>query len=300
MKRSLRLALPLLTCTALLTACPGNGDGGVTPPPPAADTTAPTVALSAIQEGRVVTLSANAQDNVGVTRVDFFIGDTLVTSDTSAPFSAGLNLTTQTGPQNFTAKAYDAAGNVGVGGTQLTVTSSTTLYQGVWGWGLVDANETLIDQGVAVFNEEDTLEGRRIAFGAYLNEAQNRSGYSLLGPMSAAGTLDTAFTLDTDPNNIRFYFIGSDDDGRLENYQGSALFAGGGAVFDAQGKKLLDVGLVLVQVSTEVPNNADAQNTLKAQARAHVARLAAQRPAGLAPLKTSPAALRDVASTLLK
>ncbi|PTA68120.1 Ig-like domain-containing protein [Deinococcus arcticus] len=301
MKRSLRLALPLITCSALLTACPGNGDGGVTPPP-LTDTTAPTVALSASQSGRVVTLSATAQDNVGVTRVDFYSGDLLITSDTSAPYSVGLNLTTQSGVQNYTAKAYDAAGNVGVGGAQLTLAPApapATLYQGVWGWGLVDASDRVVDEGAVIFDEEGTFGSQKAALGAYMNDAQTRLGYSVMGEIQRVGSLDVAFSANTNVNDSSFYFIGVDTDSRMGSYQGMAIFEGGGAIFDAQGNAQ-EVAVVLFQVSTTVPASAQAQEALKAQARAQVAKLAAQRPAGLVPLKTSSAVLRDAARAFLK
>src|SRR5450755_261617 len=53
------------------TQIPGSG-----PPPPPTDTTPPTVGITSPTGGNVsgtVTISANASDNVGVTRVDFYV-----------------------------------------------------------------------------------------------------------------------------------------------------------------------------------------------------------------------------------
>ncbi|HYO70609.1 MAG TPA: Ig-like domain-containing protein, partial [Archangium sp.] len=55
------------------------------------DTTAPTVSLTSPAAGASVpapvTLSANASDNVGVARVEFYEGATLLGSDTTSPYS---------------------------------------------------------------------------------------------------------------------------------------------------------------------------------------------------------------------
>jgi Bacterial Ig domain len=88
----------------------GGGGGG--------DTTAPTASITAPTSGSTVsgttTISANAADNVGVTRVDFYAGSSLVGSDSSAPYSVSWNTTgVANGSHSLTARAFDAAGNVG-------------------------------------------------------------------------------------------------------------------------------------------------------------------------------------------
>lgn len=110
----------------------GQVMGGSTqppPPPPPADTTAPTVSLTAptngsqIQQGTRVPLTATASDaNSGVARVAFYDGSTLLGTDTSAPY--GLTWNTRkvaTGQHILTARATDGAGNIGTS-TQVTVT----------------------------------------------------------------------------------------------------------------------------------------------------------------------------------
>lgn len=83
------------------------------------DATAPTVSITAPTNGTTVsgtiTITANANDNVGVTKVDFYRdGTTLLGSDTTSPFSISWNTTTvSNGSHTLVAKAYDAAGNVG-------------------------------------------------------------------------------------------------------------------------------------------------------------------------------------------
>ena len=82
-----------------------------------ADTTPPSVALLANPATVLVpgatTLQATASDNIGVTKVEFWRGATLLATDTAAPFQAPVNLTTaDLGSVSFTAKAYDAQNNV--------------------------------------------------------------------------------------------------------------------------------------------------------------------------------------------
>lgn len=86
---------------------------------PDTDTTPPTVALTAPAAGasytsaQAVTLTASANDDVGVTRVEFFHGTTRIGNpDTTAPYSVVWNVTAaHNGSRALTAKAYDAASN---------------------------------------------------------------------------------------------------------------------------------------------------------------------------------------------
>jgi hypothetical protein len=85
--------------------------------PPPADTTAPTASIASPTSGNVsgtVTISANASDNVGVTRVDFYVNGSKVGSDSAAPYQYAWNTTTQAnGNATLRAVAVDAAGNSG-------------------------------------------------------------------------------------------------------------------------------------------------------------------------------------------
>ena len=100
------------------------------PPPPPADTTAPTVTLTAPSAGTVsgtVTVSASASDNVGVTGVQFRLqGANLGPDDTTNPYSTSWDTTTvANGSYTLTAIARDAAGNTKTA-APLTVTVSNT------------------------------------------------------------------------------------------------------------------------------------------------------------------------------
>jgi hypothetical protein len=85
---------------------------------PTADTTAPSVSLSAPAAGASVsgtaTVSASASDNVGVTSVQFTLnGVNLGSPDTTAPYGISWNTTgAANGTHTLRAVARDAAGNV--------------------------------------------------------------------------------------------------------------------------------------------------------------------------------------------
>ncbi|HJV91400.1 MAG TPA: M4 family metallopeptidase [Holophagaceae bacterium] len=78
------------------------------------DTTAPTVSASEAGTSGTLTFSATASDNVGVTKVEFYVDGVLKATDTTSPYSTTFDSTTlANGSHSLTAKAYDAAGNVG-------------------------------------------------------------------------------------------------------------------------------------------------------------------------------------------
>lgn len=97
-------------------------------PPP--DTIPPTVAITfpgngTVQRKSTVTITATASDNVGVTRVEFYVNGALpCPADTASPYSCAWNVPN---PSNRTytlqAKAFDSAGNMGVSAV-ITVTSN--------------------------------------------------------------------------------------------------------------------------------------------------------------------------------
>jgi hypothetical protein len=78
----------------------------------AADTTAPVVSAGESGVSGTITLSSTASDNVGVTRVEFYVDGVLKGSDTTSPYSMTLDSATlANGSHALTAKAFDAAGN---------------------------------------------------------------------------------------------------------------------------------------------------------------------------------------------
>ncbi len=82
----------------------------------APDTTPPSVSLTAPLEGAavsgIVTISADAADNIAVEQVDFLVNGTVIGTDVSAPFSFDWNSSAiPNGPVTIIARAVDARAN---------------------------------------------------------------------------------------------------------------------------------------------------------------------------------------------
>jgi len=97
----------------------------------AADTTAPTCSITSPASGAAVkgtsTISANATDNVGVAKVEFYVDGSLIGTDTASPYTMDWDTTKATnGTHTIQVKAYDAANNVGTSST-IAVTVDNTV-----------------------------------------------------------------------------------------------------------------------------------------------------------------------------
>jgi hypothetical protein len=92
------------------------------------DTTAPTVSATESGTSGTITFNATASDNVGVTKVEFYVDGVLKGTDTTSPYSMTLDSTTlSNAAHSLTAKAYDAAGNVTTStAVSFTVSNTTT------------------------------------------------------------------------------------------------------------------------------------------------------------------------------
>ena len=102
---------------------------------PSADTTPPSVSITAPTNGMTVAntipVTANASDNVGVVGVQFLLDNApLGAEDTTAPYSVSWNTTTSTnGSHTLTAKARDAAGNTSTSAAVNVTVSNTPPVQ---------------------------------------------------------------------------------------------------------------------------------------------------------------------------
>jgi subtilisin family serine protease len=83
------------------------------------DSTPPSVSITSPANGSTVgrnstiTISASASDNVGVTRVEFYVGSTLQCTDTASPYSCSWRVPKTAGiGYTLQARAYDARGNM--------------------------------------------------------------------------------------------------------------------------------------------------------------------------------------------
>ncbi len=84
-------------------------------PAPLADTTPPTVAITSPAEGvtvsGVVTIRAQAADNMSIARVEFLVNGARIGTSLSAPYSVNWNTRKLSGAHTLTAVAFDTAGN---------------------------------------------------------------------------------------------------------------------------------------------------------------------------------------------
>lgn len=86
------------------------------------DTESPAVAITSPANGATVSgtvgVTADGSDNVGVTRVEFFLDGALQATDSAAPYAWTWDTTAAAnGSHTLVARAYDAAGNIGVSTT---------------------------------------------------------------------------------------------------------------------------------------------------------------------------------------
>lgn len=103
---------------------------GQTIPVSVGDPTPPMVSLASsattVTAAGSITLTATATDNVGVVRVEFFDGTTLLGTDTTPPYTLAVALTRDNnGTHSYTARAFDAAATVGISAA-VTVTVNIT------------------------------------------------------------------------------------------------------------------------------------------------------------------------------
>ncbi|UQN06612.1 hypothetical protein [Deinococcus sp. QL22] len=143
-----------------------------------------------------------------------------------------------------------------------------TLHQGVWAWAAANTSGTIVGSGVLILSEQVIESGRPVALGIYTNESQTQTGVTVVGPITAAGKLETAFSYDLSTTGNNIYLAASDTDGQFENYQGSAAFFGGGEIFSRtaqQPGQAVYVGIL--QASTEVPTSQSAKIQAQSAAR---------------------------------
>jgi hypothetical protein len=121
----------LLIANAVAWLANGSGGGG-------SDVTAPTCSITAPTAGSTVSgtvnVTANASDNVGVSKVEFWLDGALRSTDTSSPYAWSWDTATfANSSHTLVAKAYDAANNVGSSGNVSVTVNNTTSSQQLLG-----------------------------------------------------------------------------------------------------------------------------------------------------------------------
>ena len=123
------------------------------PSNPTATLTAP--ADGAVVNGLAVNISADASDDVGVSKVEFLVDGQVVATDTTAPYSTSWDSTTRDdGFTNIMARASDAAGNVGTSAVRKVAVNNTTPDTAITG-GPADGGTSTSDTASFIFSSTE-------------------------------------------------------------------------------------------------------------------------------------------------
>jgi subtilisin family serine protease len=146
---------------------------------PPGDTTPPTTSITSPAPGATVSgtvnVTANANDDVGVSRVELYADGALVGADTSSPYSVAWNTATVgNGGHALQTRAFDAAGNAG-SSTVVNVTVSNATGGG---------GELIVNGGFEGSSSPWTLSGA--AFWSTGGNHHSGTGYSILGASNNA------------------------------------------------------------------------------------------------------------------
>lgn len=135
-----------------------------------ADTTPPTVSATETGTSGTITLAATASDNVGVAKVEFYVDNVLKATDTTSPYSTTLDSTTlANGSHTLTAKAYDAANNVGTSSAvAFSVSNTTSAVERIVNGGF-ESGSTSWTATSGVITSTGTLPARTGTWRAWLN-----------------------------------------------------------------------------------------------------------------------------------
>jgi hypothetical protein len=156
--------LHLVLAVVLLAACSSDSGTDLSGPdtePPVVDLVLSTTSVSTTGD---ITLTADARDAVGVTRVEFYQrvsgGATPVRlgEDATAPYALAFPVLTDldNGEYEFTAKAYDAAGNVG---TSEAATAVVNLPPTAAAFTLLASHDRITTPGRVILSPETTGQG---------------------------------------------------------------------------------------------------------------------------------------------
>ncbi len=113
-----------------------------------------------------MSVTASATDNVGVTKVEFYVDNALAATDATAPYSFNWNTTgLAAGNHTLKTRAYDACGNSGVSTVVTVQVQAAPVYRGThdvidcygtagWAW---DANLPNTPINVSIYDGSTLL-----------------------------------------------------------------------------------------------------------------------------------------------
>jgi len=151
------------------------------------DTTPPTVSiatptLNATVDGSVP-VSVSATDDEAVDRVELYVGDQLLGTDTTAPYDFSFNSAAYTdGSYDLSARAYDAAGNVGTASTPVVIDNGADKNY-FFGW--YDSASPGMKTWVILGNPGDSVQHADVYVGGVLRGSYNIAPQQRATPLYA-------------------------------------------------------------------------------------------------------------------
>jgi hypothetical protein len=146
----------ILILTLLCVACGGITSTNPKNPNPSNPSSAPTVTITSPASGAsvsgTITVTADATDSAGVTKVEFYLDNSLQTTDTSSPYTWSWNTTSvASGTHTITVKSYDAAG---IGAAASVMVDVNNGSKGGGGGGLTPSGPVTVSgqSGVVIQN----------------------------------------------------------------------------------------------------------------------------------------------------
>ncbi len=170
-----------------------------------ADTTAPTVTATETGSSGTITLAATASDNVGVSKVEFYVDGVLKGTDTTSPHAMTLDSTTLSNASHaLVAKAYDAANNIGTSATVNFTISNVTSVEQIKNGGF-ESGSTNWTATSGVITNDASFAAYAGSYKAWLNgygAAHTDSAYQTITIPSTATQATLTFWLDVATDEI--------------------------------------------------------------------------------------------------
>jgi len=170
----------------------GTGDNCANPP----DTTPPVVSITSPANNAsistVTSVTANATDDVAVSKVEFYVDGVLKATDTTGPsYTYSLDPSTlSVGSHTLTAKAYDAANNNSSGSITFTVPDTTPPTISAISAGSITQNTATVSWTTNEASDTQVEYGTTISYGSAttLNASMVTSHSASISGLSASTT----------------------------------------------------------------------------------------------------------------
>jgi hypothetical protein len=141
----------------------------------AADAQAPAISIISPTGGAVsgvVAVDVKSSDNVGVTRVELYVNGTKIAGDDFSPFAFSWDTSGYVdGSYKLSAKAYDAAGNVGTSPSVSVTLGNDTIAPKIGSFNLTDGMTVSSNQAISASASDNqaiakmslVIDGREVA-----------------------------------------------------------------------------------------------------------------------------------------